>query len=175
MSILLPSITDSHPAARQSDRPLRRVAIAIALALSGWLVVHGATPSFTDITKAAGIAFVHNNGATGKRYYAETMGSGVIVFDADGDNWQDLLFVNSTHFPGEAGAAGIPAFYRNTGGATFANVTRVPVWTSSLRDGGRRRRLRQRRRIDVFITAWAASACFATGAGKFKDVTRGPG
>ena len=50
---------------------------------------------FTDVTGRAGIHFRHNNGAFGKKYLPETMGSGVCVLDYDNDGWQDILFVNS--------------------------------------------------------------------------------
>ena len=42
---------------------------------------------FTDVTVQSGIRFVHNNGAFGKKYLPETLGAGVVVFDADGDGW----------------------------------------------------------------------------------------
>ena len=61
-----------------------------------------ATPpavAFTDVTAAAGIAFVHHNGAYGEKLLPETMGGGVAFFDYDGDGDQDLLFVNSTRWP----------------------------------------------------------------------------
>ena len=54
---------------------------------------------FVDVTQAAGIHFRHNNGAFGKKYLPETMGSGVCVIDYDGDGWQDILFVNSMDWP----------------------------------------------------------------------------
>ena len=56
--------------------------------------------TYTDITKAAGIAFVHTNGARGRNYLPETMGSGLVVFDYDGDDRPDLFFVNSEEWPG---------------------------------------------------------------------------
>ena len=71
---------------------------------------------FEDVTKAAGVAFTHVNGAAGKKWMPETMGSGVAAFDADGDGRIDLLFVNGRYWPGDPrGAAGQPmlAFYRN--------------------------------------------------------------
>src|SRR6476661_6399217 len=40
---------------------------------------------FTDITTAAGINFVHNNGAAGDKLLPETMGGGVGFFDFDND------------------------------------------------------------------------------------------
>src|SRR2546425_577228 len=54
---------------------------------------------FTDITKEAGISFVHNNGAYGDKLLPETMGGGVAFFDFDNDGAPDLLFINSTYWP----------------------------------------------------------------------------
>src|SRR5206468_9446033 len=56
--------------------------------------------SFTDITKQSGITFVHNNGAYGDKLLPETMGGGVAFFDFDNDGAPDLLFINSTYWPG---------------------------------------------------------------------------
>ena len=104
--------------------------------------------TLTDVTAAAGIRFVHNSGATGKKYLPETMGSGVAFLDADGDGWQDLFFVNSKSWPGAAReAVDLPALYRNTGKGSFVDVTRdVRSRRRALRPRRRRRRLRQRRR-----------------------------
>ena len=56
--------------------------------------------AFTDITRQAGIRFTHNNGAFGKKYLPETIGSGVVFFDADADGWQVIFFVNSMNWHG---------------------------------------------------------------------------
>ncbi len=81
--------------------------------------------TFTDVTDVAGIRFIHDNGATEERFLPETMGSGVAVFDADGDAWPDLFFVDSMPVADlakpAAGHAG--ALYRNRGDGTFDDVT----------------------------------------------------
>ena len=81
---------------------------------------------FTDITKKAGIDFVHTSGAFGKKLLPETMGSGVAFLDYDGDGKQDLLFVNSCSWPGhedKSRPAPTMALYRNKGDGTFEDVT----------------------------------------------------
>ncbi|HEX6905317.1 MAG TPA: CRTAC1 family protein, partial [Terriglobales bacterium] len=55
---------------------------------------------FTDITARAGIRFIHNNGAFGKKWLPETMGSGCAFIDYDNDGWPDILLINSEDFPG---------------------------------------------------------------------------
>ena len=103
---------------------------------------------FVDITKDAGIAFVHDNGALGEKLLPETMGAGVAFLDYDNDGDQDLLFVNSSSLArprGQAGAHAGPLSQRRQGplrGCHQAGRSRQDV----LRTGGSGRRLRQRRR-----------------------------
>ena len=69
---------------------------------------------FVDVTTAAGITFLHRNGATAEKHTPETMGSGLAFFDYDSDGWLDLYFVNS------AGPGGL---YRNRGDGSFEETT----------------------------------------------------
>ncbi|MFB3042333.1 MAG: hypothetical protein ACE1ZS_11125, partial [Candidatus Poribacteria bacterium] len=41
--------------------------------------------TFVDVTSEAGIDFQHTNGANGKKYTVETIGSGAAFFDFDSD------------------------------------------------------------------------------------------
>jgi hypothetical protein len=91
----------------------------------------GADPSvppdvtFTDITSAAGIDFVHVNGAYGERLMPETIGSGAAFFDYDNDGDQDLLLVNSREWAGHETLDAQPTqrLYRNDGSGRFEDVT----------------------------------------------------
>ncbi|HYA24523.1 MAG TPA: hypothetical protein VEF05_10205, partial [Terriglobales bacterium] len=60
---------------------------------------------FRDITAQAGIHFIHNNGAFGKKYLPETMGPGCAFIDYDNDGWPDILLVNGEDWPGHAKGA----------------------------------------------------------------------
>jgi hypothetical protein len=80
---------------------------------------------FVEITKDAGITFVHDNGAQGDKLLPETMGAGVAFLDYDGDGDQDLFFVNSSFWPGnDKKPAPTQALYRNDGKGHFENVTK---------------------------------------------------
>ena len=88
------------------------------------------TPYFTDVTTEAGISFNHDNGKTDHKHIIETMGSGVVFFDYDGDDDADLYFVNSGTIPDKD----IPevdiknlvgnTLYRNDGNGNFTDVTK---------------------------------------------------
>ncbi|MCA9168750.1 MAG: VCBS repeat-containing protein [Planctomycetales bacterium] len=81
---------------------------------------------FTDVTSAAGIDFVHQNGAYGDKLLPETMGGGGGFFDYDNDGDQDILFVNSQRWPTDPREATEPAtlvLYNNNGQGQFNDVT----------------------------------------------------
>jgi hypothetical protein len=130
-------------------------------------------PQFNDVTTASGIHFKHTSGAFGKKYLPETLGAGVAFLDADGDGWQDILFVNGRHWPGQPGSPSYPALYHNNGNGTFADVTRASGLAVEMygmgvsvgdfdNDGD----------SDVYITALGPNHLFRNnGGGKFEDVT----
>ncbi len=81
---------------------------------------------FTEIAEKAGITFRYHNGARGKKYMPETVGSGVAFLDYDNDGWQDLLILNGADWPENHTAAGrrnTPHLYHNNHNGTFTDVT----------------------------------------------------
>jgi len=79
---------------------------------------------FIDVTPRAKIAFKHCNGATGKKYLMETMGSGCAFLDFDCDGYLDIYFVNGGLLPEFKPNGDVRnALYRNNRDGTFTDVT----------------------------------------------------
>jgi len=135
-------------------------------------------PQFTEITKEAGIDFVHNNGAFGEKYLPETIGSGCAIFDYNADEWQDILLVNGMDWEGHpTGKRQTLALYRNNKDGTFTDVTKsaglnIPVYGMGVavadydNDGD----------DDIYLTCLSNDKLFQNrGDGTFLDVTEKTG
>ena len=132
--------------------------------------------TFSDVTAAVGVRFVHNSGRIGRKWLPETLGSGVAFFDADGDGWSDLLFINGRDWlPGARRS--LPALYRNNKGNGFTDVTAgsgLDVVTYGL--GVAVGDYDNDRRSDVYLTSLDGDRLFHNeGAGKFRDVSKAAG
>ncbi len=131
-------------------------------------------PQFSDVTAAAGIRFRHNNGAFGRKYLPETMGSGGAFLDADGDGWQDVLLVNSKNWPGRPSSrASLHALYRNNQNGTFTDITaRSGLDVAMYGLGAAAADYDNDGRSDIYITALDGSRLYrGLGGGRFEDVT----
>ena len=62
-------------------------------------------PAFTNIAAVAGVRFDHVNGASPDKHLVETMGSGALLSDLDGDGWVDIFLVDGGSLA-DAAAAG---------------------------------------------------------------------
>jgi hypothetical protein len=113
---------------KQSMNGAAGVPIVLALIplLHGWSAPDSAPRSpavnFVDVTTKAGIAFVHESGATADKLMVETFGSGVAWIDYDNDGFLDLYFVNGAAVARGTASPG-NALYRNNRDGTFTDVT----------------------------------------------------
>src|SRR5688500_18381738 len=89
-------------------------------------------PTFRDVARAAGLDFVHVNGASAQRFLPEILGPGGLFLDFDDDGWLDVFLVDG----GSVADATVARqarhrLYRNrgpstslgAGNATFEDVT----------------------------------------------------
>ena len=130
---------------------------------------------FVDVTAAAGIRFVHASGAVGEKYLPETLGSGALFVDVDGDGWQDIYFANSTPWPG--GGEAFPALYRNDRDGTFSDITAGSGLGVALYGiGGASADYDNDGHADLYVTALGPNRLFrGRGDGTFADVTAAAG
>lgn len=151
---------------------------------------------FTDVTRAAGIRFIHNNGASGLMLMPETNGSGVAFLDYDGDGYQDLFFVNGrdwtvaevraaqAHLPATSALRdqkfaphrpkALPgALYHNNRNGTFTDMTiGSGLDVVMLGMGAAVGDYDNDGRPDLFVTGYARTYLFHNaGSGKFREVT----
>ncbi len=100
------------------------VPTALALFASVALVAQVPSPVlFRDVTRAAGISFVHH-AAPEKKFIVESMSGGVALFDFDNDGRLDIYFTDSlTVDTARDPKAARSALYRNLGGFKFQDVT----------------------------------------------------
>ncbi len=98
--------------------------LAILLNLSFLCPLTKASVQFVDVTESSGIAFKHVNGASDRKFYLETMGSGAAFFDYNDDGHLDLYIVNGAALPGFAvQPPPTNVLYRNDGTGRFTDVT----------------------------------------------------
>jgi enediyne biosynthesis protein E4 len=128
--------------------------------------------SFREASVEAGVKFTHNSGRAGKKWLPETMGSGVVFFDADADGWPDLLLLNSKDWS-PRGRKSLSALYKNNRNGTFTNVTigsGLDIETYAM--GGAAADYDNDGREDLYITSLDGDKLLHNeGNFKFKDVT----
>lgn len=157
--------------------PLARRGVLLGCAALLGLAPAPSRVQLNDITRGAGIAFVHNAGSFGAKYLPETMGAGCAFFDYNGDGWTDILLINGMDWPGHKRERTTLKLYRNKGDGSFVDVTRnagldVEMYGMGAAVGD----YDNDGLTDVFVTAVGQSRLFRNkGDGAFVDVTRSAG
>ncbi len=152
--------------------------------LAPWVLAGGNSaglPLFDEVAGEAGLgAFRDVCGSRRKEYLVETVGSGVAVFDYDGDGLPDILLISGSRFglpPHPRLPAPSSRLYRNNGDGTFSDVTYASglvntgwgmgVAVADYDNDGH---------PDVYITNFGRNALFHNnGDGTFTDVTNEAG
>ena len=136
---------------------------------------------FVDITASAGIDFIHDNGAFGERLLPETMGGGVAFLDYNNNGHQDLLFINSDHWPFgpdlDRPRPNALRLYENNGHGQFSEVT-ADVGLDGIHlygQGVAVADLSGDGWPDIYVTAVGKNRLFRNQRGRFVDVTESAG
>lgn len=147
---------------------------ALMVVAAAWLVTAPAAAElrFREASEAWGLAFRHHHGGSGELYMVETMGSGVVIFDYDGDGDQDVFFVDNGRLPGYEGEEPRSVLFRNDGGV-FVDVTeRAGLRVAGYGMGATAGDVDGDGDLDLYVTAFGPNQLFRNqGDGTFLDVT----
>lgn len=140
------------------------------------------TSLFDDQTTALGIDFVHQHHGTGEKYMIENMGSGVVIFDFDGDSRLDLYFVQGSaiepNTPQAPSTAALPwhstnRLYRQLPDGTFEDFTaKAGVGDSGYGMGAGYGDYDRDGDLDLYVTNFGPNVLYRNrGDGSFENVT----
>ncbi len=131
--------------------------------------------SLDDIAVEAGLKFKHESGdPINKKFLLESIGSGVAIFDYDGDGLQDIFLVNATIWTAFATkSAPTSRLYKNLGNLKFEDVTEKAGlmhtgWGQGVCVGDYDNDGHE----DLFVTYYGHNVLYRNeGNGRFADVT----
>jgi hypothetical protein len=133
---------------------------------------------FVDCTEKSGIAFRHVSGATDDKAVPTANGSGLAVFDFDGDGRQDLYFAQSTFLPVNSAAGHTGRLYRNVSDGRFEDVTSgsgldaITYFTHAAIAGD----IDNDGDPDLYLCNYGKNAIYRNdGGGKFTDISASSG
>jgi enediyne biosynthesis protein E4 len=137
---------------------------------------------FVDVSDAVGIDFRHVSSATSQKYLPETMGSGVALFDYDGDGRLDIFFANGARIddpmpPGRLPEKDGPRYwnrlYRQKPDGRFEDVTEAAgVAGTGYSQGVAVGDYDNDGDPDLYVTGVFANQLYRNeGDGRFTDVT----
>jgi len=132
---------------------------------------------FVDISEQAGVSFRHYDGRSQKRYFIETLGAGVGLFDYDNDGYPDIYFVNGANLDAPQESQAMNRLYRNNGDGTFVDVTeQAGVGDKNYGLGCCVGDYDNDGFLDLYVTNYRSNILYHNnGDGTFVDVTRQAG
>jgi hypothetical protein len=141
-------------------------------------------PTFVDVAREAGIAFVHSVGDDDMDNIIESNAAGCAFLDYDGDGDLDIYLVNGAYVEGFSGVRGrrnrgklTNVLYQNNGDGTFTDVTaRTGVGDTGMGMGVSVADYDNDGDQDLFVTNYGPNVLYRNnGDGTFTDVTRQAG
>jgi enediyne biosynthesis protein E4 len=166
---------------RNGGNPLLRVlvfSVVARLALCPlsppFLAAELPVPQFVDVARQAGVVFHHTNGASADKHLVETMGSGGLFFDYDGDGWLDIFLVDGGSITDAAvDRRARHRLFHNRRDGTFEDVTdRSGIQHRAYGMGACAGDYDGDGRPDLYITSYGPNALYHNnGDGTFRDVT----
>jgi len=132
---------------------------------------------FAEVAKSSGIDFVHFSGMTKDKHFPTANGSGVAMFDYDGDGKLDLYFASATLLPLGTAQKGPNRLYKNLGENKFADVTEASglgyqgychgIVVGDVDNDGD---------ADVFLCNYGSNVLYLNnGNGTFRDISKSAG
>ena len=157
--------------------------IALLLFLANFVNVSANTNTtngikLTDVTENSKIDFQHVDGRCGRRYFLETVGSGVAFFDYDADGFLDIYFVNGADLPGfTSKTPPTNKLYHNNRDNTFTDVTDTAgVGDTGYGGGCAVGDYDNDGNLDLYVTNFGKNVLYRNnGDGTFTDVTQRSG
>jgi hypothetical protein len=141
-------------------------------------------PQLVDVTRQAGITFVHNVGDGDMDNIIESNAAGCAFLDYDADGYVDIYLLNGAYVEGFSGVRGrrnrdklTNALYRNNGDGTFTDVTQqAGVGDKGMGMGVVVADYDNDGDPDLFVTNYGPNVFFRNnGDGTFTDITREAG
>lgn len=167
---------------------MRRCLFAASLVGMVWVTGSAVSveelPVFADVTKEAGITFVHSFGDDNLDSIVETTGAGCAFFDYNNDGYLDIYLVNGAYdrvvsHPSGRHLAGKlkDALYRNNRDGTFTDVTKeAGIDEDGFGMGAFAADYDNDGHVDLFVTNYGPDALYHNnGDGTFTDVSRKAG
>ena len=135
-------------------------------------------PVFENFATAAGLNFQHTNGASPDKHMVETMGSGGLFFDYDGDGWLDIFLVDGgSVVDRQIASRAQHRLYHNRGNGSFEDVTaKSGISHAEYGMGACAADYDNDGHVDLHLTNAGPNVMYHNnGNGTFTDVTRAAG